>query len=328
MKKVLILAFAAAALFLTACTPAATQEDGKIGAAVGIVPEAAFVQAVAGDRVDVVMMIPPGYSPANYSPTAAEMRALSDADIYFTLRMPAEEANILPKLGDFNPDIKIVDLHEAVEEVYPMRELEAHSHDDDAHEGEHSEEEHTDGEHHEDAHEEDEHAEDDHHDHGAVDPHVWLSPRRAVVMVQAIVESLSDIDPGNADEYRQNAVDYIEELEALDRDIARAMDALENKTFLIYHPSYGYFADDYGLEMLTIETAGKTATAAKMAEVVGAAKEHGIKTVFYQDEFSDSQAQAVAAEIGGTVHKAQPLSMDYIGSLRAFADALTAQGAE
>jgi zinc transport system substrate-binding protein len=97
---------------------------------------------------------------------------------------------------------------------------------------------------------------------------------------------------------------------------------MDNKAFLIYHPAYTYFADDYGLDMIAIEMQGKKATAADLQAVIEKARENGIKTVFYQAEFDDNQAQTVAAEIGGTVAEAAPLSYEYLQSLRDFVSAL------
>ena len=305
MKKAVLLMIAVCMLFSFAACQSASTDGTSLIVAVGIVPEATFVEKVAGDLVDVVTLVPPGNSPANYQPTTAEMQALSDAAIYFTLQMPTEEANILPKVSDFNEDIIIVNLRDVVSAVYPMRHMEAHSHDE---EGE--------------RHEEDEH---EHEGEETVDPHLWLSPKRAIVMVQTIADELSSIDADHSETYQQNAAEYIASLEELDSDIAEAVSSLENKTFLIYHPAYGYFADDYGLEMISIEIAGKQATAAELQGVIDFAHQNGITTVYYQEEFDDSQAQTVAEEIGGHSAKMAPLSPNYIQGLRDFASALTGE---
>lgn len=261
--------------------------------AVGIVPEAAFVEAVAGDLVDVVTLVPPGSSPANYQPTTTEMQALSDAKIYFTLQMPTEKANILPKVGDFNESIEIIDLREAVSEVYPLL-----NGDGEEIEGESD----------------------------SVDPHLWLSPKNAVVMVQTVADKLSEIDEANKETYQANAADYIDEINALDDEIQQTVAALENKSFLIYHAAYGYFAHDYGLTMVAIEIEGKQATAEELQGVIDYAVENDIKTVFYQEEFDDSQAATIAEEIGGAVQKVAPLSSDYIQGLKDFTSALAKAG--
>jgi len=305
MKKIILLMMIAAMIFAVGCSAEnAESKTDKITVVVSVVPEAAFVEAVAGDLVDIVTLIPPGNSPANYLPTTKEMQAISDADIYFVMQVPTEEANILPKISDFNEDIIMVNLRDAVSAEYPLRYIIGHDHEDE-----------------EDADIEDEHAEE-----ASVDPHIWLSPRRVIVMVNTIAEELSKLDEANADVYSANAERYIKELEALDSEIGAMIAGLENKTFMIYHGSYGYFADDYGLNMVSLESDGKAATAAKMEEVIDLALEQDIKAIFYQDEFADTQARTIAEEIGGAVMRAAPLSADYINELRDFAAALSDNG--
>lgn len=310
MKKTIIILMILAMAVMAGCTAANTgnEDDGRIKVAVSVVPEAAFVEAVAGDLVDVVTVIPSGYSPANYQPTTLEMQALSDADIYFVMNVPAEDANILPKIYDFNEDIKLVNLRYVVSEVYPLIHMEAHEHGE------------------EDEHEEDEHEEDEHDEEGTVDPHIWLSPKRAVVIVQTIANELAKMDEANAETYQANAAEYITELEKLDAEIAEIVDDMDNKAFMIYHGSYGYFADDYGLDMISLEIDGKAATAANMQSAIEHANEQNITAVFYQDEFDDNQAKTISEEISGSVEKARALSYDYIDSLKEFVNILAGAG--
>ena len=298
-NKILVSILSFLFLCMAITSSAFAQGEDTLTVAVGIVPEATFVEAVAGDLVEIVTLVPPGNSPANYQPTATEMQALSDAAVYFTLQMPTEQANILPKIADFNEDIIIVDLQKTIAEVYPLIINSDEDHDEN---------------------------EDADHDHSGVDPHVWLSPRNAIVMVQAIANELSVIDPDNQDIYQANATAYISQLEELDRYIQEKTAELSNKAFIIYHGAYGYFADTYDLTMIAIEIEGKQATAAELQHVIDTAKEQGITTVFYQAEFDDNQAATVADEIGGTVAKVAPLSPDYIQSLEEFADALVQSG--
>lgn len=274
----------------------AAQETGPLTVAVGIVPQAAFVEAVAGGRVRVTAIVPPGNSPETYQPTMAQMRMLSDAAVYFTLNLPTERASILPRLSSLNEDIVVVDLQAAVAAVYPLLDP-AHGHGDD----------------------EDGHAE-------TADPHVWLSPRRVIIMVQTIADSLSALDEDGRGVYQKNAARYIDELTALDAELSQTLAPLENRTFIIYHAAYAYFADDYGLEMVAVENEGKKASAADLAAVITLARQRGIKTVFYQRELDVNQARTIAAEIGGVAMAVEPLSRDYTGALRDLAKALAEAG--
>lgn len=284
-------------LFLVGCTTEGQETklyDDRMTVAVSIPPQKAFVEAISAGNVEVVTMIPPGSSPANYQPTAKQMQGLSDADIYYTIGVPAEVAFIQPKIKDFNKDITIVDLFEEVEEVYPIRNFEDDKYEDaDAHDEE-------------EAHDE--------HDHTGYDPHIWLSPVRVQVMIQSIVDTLSEMDPSHVDVYKQNADNYIKELQELDTYIQN--NVKPESSFIIYHPSLGYFADDYDLKMTAIEASGKEATAREMETIIDYAKKEGINVIFYQAEFSGKQAEIIAKEIDGTVMQIDILSEDYINNMK------------
>lgn len=88
--------------------------------AVSIVPQKAFVEAVAGEAVDIVVTVPPGSSPENYEPTPKLIEQLSECSIFFSIGIPAESANIIPKLKEY--DLDIIKLDEIVSRVYPPRE--------------------------------------------------------------------------------------------------------------------------------------------------------------------------------------------------------------
>jgi zinc transport system substrate-binding protein len=312
----IVVSLSVLAMLLSGCsnlprTRKSTEDQPKTYVAVGIVPLATFVQKVGGDQVSVMTMIPPGNSPANYQPSSQEMQALEEAALYFSLQMPTETANILPKLADYSSTMRIVDLQKAVADAYPL--LAVSSSHDEQQDGNEAEEDVTDGSVGADTHEQAE---------GSVDPHVWLSPRRVAIMVQRIADELAGLDPDHADMFQSNAAAYISELKSLDQEISKQLAGLKQKSFLIYHGSYSYFADDYGLDMIAIEIAGKQATPAELQHVIQYAKDHSIKTVFYQQEFDDQQAETVAEEIGGRAEQVAPLSSDYIGSLRAMVAAL------
>lgn len=288
MKKstvyILIIVLSIVLLSCTQETPEPEVRDMKV--AVAIVPLESFVDEVGGSLVDVVVMIPPGASPANYQPNPQQMVDLSDSSIYFSLGVPAENASILPKLGDMNGDIKLVSLDEIVMEEYPALVIDDHDHGDDV------------------GHEEDE-----------VDPHIWLSPRRAILMVENIRNTLIEADGENQEIYTDNASSYIDKLKNLDQRLQAAFVKLDKKSFIIYHPSYGYFADDYGLEMVTVEENGKEATVDRLKDIIDFARDKDIRVIFYQEEFDSSQAATIAREIDGIAVEVSPLSYDYIEAM-------------
>jgi len=248
--------------------------------AVSVIPQETFVNKVGGDYVEVITMIPPGYSPANYAPTPKQLMDFSEAKIYFTIGVPSENSYILPRVDSFNKDIKIVSLQNEVEEIYPARYFSQESRD----------------------------------------PHIWLSPKRVILMIDIIKRELSALDPEHSEYYEKNAEKYIDELEELDIWIKNITDKITNRTFIVYHPSFGYFADDYNLEMLSLEKDGKEATPKTLQEMVDTAKEEGIKVIFYQAEIDSKQTISFAEEIGGKSLMVNPLSEDYIQNLKRMAE--------
>ena len=150
---------------------------------------------------------------------------------------------------------------------------------------------------------------------GGRDPHIWLSPKRVIIMVEAIRDEMMTLDPLNSSTYRQNAKLYIEELKSLDSKIKSAVEKTETKDFIAFHPAFGYLAADYGLTMHALEEDGKEATIEHLTKMIDFAKEKGIKVIFYQEEIDSSQSQTFADEIEGVAVKLEPLSADYTDNL-------------
>lgn len=279
MKKIFVISMVLILMFsLSACSEQQLA-DIKPTVAVSIVTQAAIVKAIAGDFVEVVTMIPPGYSPGNYEPSPKGLSKFSEASIYFSIGVAADQANILPKARDINPEIRIVRVNEEIAKVYREREFAP----------------------------------------GKRDPHIWLSPKRMQLMVDIIARELTELDPEHKQIYKSNAENYKEKLADLDKEIRKALKGIKNKTFIVYHPAFGYFADDYGLKMLAIEKDGKKATPQRIQKIIDIAKKQNIKTVFYQKEIDSRQSEALAREIGGKTIQLDPLAEDYISNLKKIA---------
>ena len=159
---------------------------------------------------------------------------------------------------------------------------------------------------------------------GERDPHIWLSPSRVSSMVEAVCEAACAYDPENAALYRANADAYITDIERTDAEIRSLLADLACREFLVYHPAFGYFAEEYGLTMRALEQGGKEVTPALLAETVSYAKEKGIKTVFYQAETDSRAAEVLAEEIGGQAVMLSPLSENYLDNLLIMAQAIAA----
>jgi zinc transport system substrate-binding protein len=249
---------------------------------VSILPQADFVEHIGGDKVEVIVMIPPGANPATYEPTASQVKAVSSAGMYAKVGSGLVFEEVwLDKILSTNPDMLVVDTSKGV----TLMEMKQH----------HNEEENS---------------------RSGTDPHIWLSPANVKIMVQNICDSLIQIDPVNETYYKQNKVEYIRDLEVLDSDISQSLSGYKNHTFMVFHPSWGYFARDYNLTMIAVEIEGKEPSVSDMAHLIKTAKENDIKVIFVQPQFSTKSAEVIAKEIGGSVVPADPLAKDYLTNLR------------
>jgi len=277
MKKILIIfLFFTISSVLMGCDNTMTEHDKPI-VAVSIIPQAAFVEEIAGDLIEVITIIPPGYSPGNYEPSARTMEEISHASVYFTIGVPTEAGNILPDIEN----IEVVHLENLVAAVYPDLTF-------------------SEGR----------------------DPHIWLSIKRVKVMVQIIADKLADIDPDNADLYQTNAGLFISELDGTNNQIVEIFSDVTMDKFIVFHPAFAYFANEYGLEMVALEEDGKEATASHLQEVIDLAALYQIEYVFNQAEIDSSQVESFADEIDAFVVTLYPLSDDYCANLIQMAEAI------
>ena len=164
----------------------------------------------------------------------------------------------------------------------------------------------------------------EHHHHSGRDPHVWMSPKRVAVMVEAVRDALIAADDKNAETYRRNAEEYLQKLREIDKKLTDTLSQAKANSFIIMHPSMGYFADDYGLMQVSIEKEGKQATAEHLKAVIDYAKDNNIKVVFYQKEFDNNQAKTIASEIGGEVMELEPLASNYLENLEKLSEVFSA----
>jgi zinc transport system substrate-binding protein len=147
------------------------------------------------------------------------------------------------------------------------------------------------------------------------DPHIWLSPRNAKIMVQNICDGLIQVDPQNSEYYIQNKNDYLTKLDELDADMNSSLAGITNRQFIVFHPAWGYFATAYNLTQLAIEIEGKTPSSKDVANLIQEAKAYNIKVVFASPQFDVKSAQTIAEAIGGRVAFINPLARDYTNNM-------------
>jgi len=271
--------------------PPSPEKVEKISVYVSLPPQAYFVERLGGELVEVGVLVGPGQSPHTFQPTPKQMGELGRTRVFFRIGLPFENA-LLPKIKALNPKLSILDTRRGIK----LRDLEEHHH-----EGE---------EEHEEAGEE------------AKDPHIWLDPKLAMVQAGTMAEELARLDPAHRDVYQRNLVTLLTDLRELDARTIRSLAPYYGRTFLVFHPAYGYFAEAYGLRQLAVETEGKAAKGRDVAAWVDTARREGLKVVYVEPQFNKTTAETIAAEIGAAIVPLDPLARDYPANLEAIAAGL------
>lgn len=148
--------------------------------------------------------------------------------------------------------------------------------------------------------------------HAAGNPHLWLSPQRAMKYVARIRDALIAADPAHEAAYRAHAETYLQRLQQLDADIRRAVAGFHSREMVTFHASWVYFIHDYGLHQAAVleATPGQEPSAAEVAHIVEIIKTTGAPAVFAEPQFSPRAAQVIAQEAGVPV-----LTLDPLGGL-------------
>lgn len=159
------------------------------------------------------------------------------------------------------------------------------------------------------------------HAHG-VDPHIWMSPKQLRVMARNAYEAVAAAFPDSAkygDNYRRLAA----EIEALDSLVEARLAESSRRSFVTFHPVYTYYADDYGLRQVALESEGKEPSAVRIKEVIEIARRDSLHTVVCQSQMPSTSVETVAGEIGAKVVMTDPLCSDVRGAILHVTDVIT-----
>ncbi|MEL7645109.1 MAG: zinc ABC transporter substrate-binding protein [Anaerolineaceae bacterium] len=272
-----------ALMLLAACAPAAPEQAEQMVVTVSVLPQAYFVQKIAGDLVSVQAIVGTGDDPHTYEPTAEQMRVMTRSRLYFSIGVEFEEA-WLPRFTAANPNMEIIDSAAGVERltIAPSP-------------GENSQEVEN-------------------------DPHIWFSPARVRIVSRNIANALEAADPTHAQSYRANLDAWLKEIDAVDADARAALADIRRSVILVIHPAWGYFAQEYGLTMLSVESHGQEPGPEELGAVLSLARENGVTTVFVQKGISQKLAQSIAAQLDGAqVVELDPMAADWSANMRLLA---------
>ena len=162
----------------------------------------------------------------------------------------------------------------------------------------------------------------DHHQ-DVVDPHIWLSPPLVKKMVAPIESALSRQRPEKSAFFKKNYHALIRDIDKLDQEIRQVLAKRKKHTFMVFHPAWTHFAEAYGLKQISIEHQGKEPGPRALQEIISTGKKLNIKVIFVQKQFGLSVAKKIAKMIGATVQEMDPLTENYMDSMRNTARAIS-----
>ncbi|MFN0136828.1 MAG: metal ABC transporter solute-binding protein, Zn/Mn family [Phycisphaerae bacterium] len=294
--------------FVTACSPTApppaappadTSAKATVSAErpsvfVSLIPQKFFVDRVAGGLVDVHVLIGAGQSEHVFEPTSRQMTDLAESKLYFAIGSSPEKAMLAKMLPNMKR-VRLVNTRDGVK-----TRVMGHSETCTAHDHDHD------------------------HDHGGEpDPHIWLDPTLVKTQAATVARALSELLPQHKAAFDANLAKFHAELDALDEHLAAALAPLRGQTLFAYHPSFGYFADRYGLKQVAIEVSGREPSPKEAATIIERAKKDNVRLIITQPQFPTSAAEVIAKEIGGAVLSIDPLAPDYIENLERMAAAVS-----
>ncbi len=139
-----------------------------------------------------------------------------------------------------------------------------------------------------------------------------------------IGDSLAALDAGNGETYRANLRSFLEDIDRLDAELRSLLTPREGMKFMVFHPSWGYFAQSYGLEQIPVEVEGKNPKPAHLKELIELGRREQISVIFAQPQFSRKSAEVIAREIGAQVVLIDPLAEDWFANMSMVAEKMAA----
>ena len=235
-----------------------------------------IAQNVAGERVKVGILVPPGVDPHGFEPTPQDIAKIAESDVLIVNGAGLEE--FLDKALTNAGGSRLI--------VEASAGLSPRAAEDEEEDGEHGAADHA---------------------HAEGNPHFWLDPNHAIRYVENIRDGLTKADPDGAATYSENADTYIAKLKELDGWIRAEAEAIpaERRLLVTNHESFGYFADRYGFRVIgtvipSVST-GASPSAKEMAALVDQIRETGAKAIFVETGANPQLANQIARESGVSV---------------------------
>jgi len=275
-------------IFLCGCSAYNPPQKGdRLSIVCSIFAPYDFARQIAGDRAEIKMLLPTGVESHSYEPTPRDIIELQNADVFFYVSEHTEAwvTQIIESVSD--SEVKITELAEEL-----GLEINGHEH-----------------EHHHDEHEE--------HEEGETDEHIWTNLETATDMIGCMAEKMGELDPENADYYKENASAYSEKILALRDDIQELVNTSKRREIVSGSRfAMKNFTHEFGIEFTAAFDScvdNTEPSASVMAEIIDKIQTDNIPVIFYEELTEPKIARAVSAETGAEMlllHSCHNISSD------------------
>ncbi|MBB65511.1 MAG: metal-binding protein [Waddliaceae bacterium] len=280
-----LLIFLSAAIFVTFSSCQSSAKAEKPNIEVSIAPYRYFVERLIGEHITVDLLVPIGANSHSFEPTPQQAMRVANADLWLRIG-DAFEDRIISAVRDLKKSPKIVDLRDGIDLI---AEETLHHHD---------------------------------HSHSGKDPHTWLSPALMKHQLQIIVSELEALYPEHASLITENFIILNKELDDLDLYLRKSLSRVVNRSMMVSHGAFAYFCREYNLQQIAIEWEGRDPLPQQLTHTIQMAREHSIKKIYVQPQFSQKGATLIAHELGAELVLIDPYSEDYFSNLRRLANEL------
>lgn len=263
-------------LLLVGCSSSSAPPPTKPLVVVSIAPQAFLVNRLAGESLEVAVLIPSGANHETYEPTIAELQELARAKLFIKVGHPnfAFETTWLPQLLRDHPALPVVDTSKNLALL-------------------------------------------------SDDPHTWVAPANMRIMAKTIHDALVGLLPLQRSILDDRLKILLSEIEALDAKTRQTLASKKRSKFLVMHPAWGYWAQAYGLEQMSIEQDGKEPDPRGLSLLLDQARAEHIRTLFVEPRRDNHTAQSIARELRADLVTLDPMARDWLENQRHVAMAVS-----
>ncbi len=280
-------------------------QAADINVVTSVKPLQLIAAAVLGDLAQPQVLIPPGASPHHYALKPSDRRKLAQADLLMWVG-PGLELFLQKSLASSQvATLTLLPEDEHADET--AAEHAAHTDEPDQHEGDHDE-----------------------HDHGGVDPHLWLDPMQALQAAQQLTARLSQLYPQHQAQLETNLLTFSRRLIQVDQQLAADLLPLQGKGFFVFHDAYGRFMERYQLKMLGAFTVdpGRPVGTRHLSNIRDQLQANAAVCVFGEPQFKAAVVKAVVDDLPVGYGELDPLALDATVSPQGYTEYLQQLGTQ